>query len=108
MLIIFWIPTTIIFLVDAQILFALVQMVAGLAVGWRHQVGNIHDWPTLLLRFDRIRECIGEKLSVKGTEEWQKQNSLRQKDQRKADMRKTFVTRQDSLQAPLVHGVGGL
>jgi hypothetical protein len=108
MLFIFWIPTTIIFLIDAQVIFALVQMVAGLAVGWRQQVGSIHDWQSFLLRFHRIWQFIGLRLSVEGTPEWQKVHLHRRKMRRESNMRGSFITQQDSLQAPLMHSSGGV
>eukprot|EP01052_Picozoa_sp_SAG31_P041834 SAG31_NODE_6456_length_2011_cov_2.029812_1_plen_508_part_10 len=69
-LLVFWIPTALVFLIDAQVLFTLGQMFVGLLVGWRNQVGGIHNWLTFKQRFGRMRECMGARLSATPSAAW--------------------------------------
>jgi hypothetical protein len=104
-LLIFWIPTTIVFLIDAQVLFALWQMFVGLLVGWRQQVGSIHDWLSFKQRFQKVRQGIGERLSATATEEWKEVHRHQNEIKREAALRKTFSSQQDSLQVSLLGGL---
>eukprot|EP01043_Picozoa_sp_COSAG02_P051912 COSAG02_NODE_5523_length_4260_cov_2.021629_2_plen_1094_part_01 len=64
-----WIPTLLVFLMDAQIFFSLAQMFAGTAVGLYLRVGQINSWEDFQFRYAKMVSKFEKHLNASARDE---------------------------------------